>query len=108
MSQPHLVGESKFRAGIVELDAHPVALTWRQQRGLFVTLAMREVEHAIADTQRFTDGYTSHNRTTRFAIGRSDATSSVTIGAPRISIGASSRGVSKVSEQACVFCWSPA
>ena len=51
-----------------------------------MALAMGEVEHAIADAQRFAGRMTSHNRTTRLAIGRSDATSSVATGAPRISI----------------------
>jgi hypothetical protein len=44
----------KQRARIVELDAHSVALIYRQQGGFFVALAMSEVEYAIADTQRFT------------------------------------------------------
>ena len=52
--KPHLVAGWKYRACIIELDAHSVALTYRQQGGLFVALAMSEVEHTIADTQRFT------------------------------------------------------
>src|SRR5580704_16860586 len=52
--KPHLVAGWKYRACIVELYAHAVALTWRQERGLFVALAMGEVEHTIADAQRFT------------------------------------------------------
>jgi hypothetical protein len=48
------VAGRKYRACIIELDAHLVALTGRQRGGLFVALAMSEVEHAIADAQRFT------------------------------------------------------
>ena len=48
-----LVTGRKHRARIVELDTHAVALPGRQRRGLFVSVAMGEVEHAIADTQRF-------------------------------------------------------
>jgi hypothetical protein len=40
-------------AGIVELDAHAVALSDRQQFGFFMSVAAREVEHAKADAQRF-------------------------------------------------------
>src|SRR5262249_48499697 len=54
--KPHLVAGGKYRACIIELDAHAVAIICCQQRGLFVALAMREVEHTIADAQRFTGG----------------------------------------------------
>ena len=43
----------KYRACIVELDAHAVALADRQQGRLFVAVAMREIENTIADAQQF-------------------------------------------------------
>ena len=49
------------------------------------------------------DGCTSHSRTARLAIGRSDATSRVTTAAPRISTASSSGGVSKTSERLVVL-----
>ena len=52
--KPHLVAGGKYRTCIVEPDADAVAFTYRQQSGLFVVLAMSEVEHTKADTQRFT------------------------------------------------------
>src|SRR5262249_17277248 len=54
--KPRLVAERKYRACIVELNAHAVALARRQQGGLLVALAMSEIEYPIADTQRFTGG----------------------------------------------------
>src|SRR6516225_10993161 len=54
--KPHLVAGWKHRARIIELDAYPVALAYLKQGGLFVALAMGEVQHTLADTQRFTGG----------------------------------------------------
>src|SRR5262245_20096138 len=54
--KPQLVAGWKYRTCIIELDTHAIAFTYRQQGGLFVALAMREVEHTIADTQRVTGG----------------------------------------------------
>src|SRR5262249_54142538 len=54
--KPHLVAERKYRACIVELNAHAVALARRQQGRPLVALAMSEVEYPIADAQRFTGG----------------------------------------------------
>src|SRR5262245_2845821 len=55
----------KNRDCIVELDTHQVALPDRQRRGDFVSVAMREVEDAIAYTQRFAGrvyiAYSSHH-----------------------------------------------
>src|SRR5215470_10355303 len=46
----------KHRARVVELDAHLVALPYHQERGVLVPVAMGEVEHAVADAQRFAAG----------------------------------------------------
>ena len=43
----------KDGAGVVELDRDAIALARHQWRGMFVAVAMREVEHAEADAQRF-------------------------------------------------------
>src|SRR5271155_4076536 len=40
--KPHLVAGRKYRARVIKLDAHAVALTWLKQRWLFVALAMRK------------------------------------------------------------------
>jgi len=47
------VARWEYRTCVVKLNADAIALTYRQQGRLFVALAMSEVEHTVADTQRF-------------------------------------------------------
>jgi hypothetical protein len=67
------VASWKYRACIIELDAHVVVLSYRQQARFFVAVAVREIEYAIADAQRFTGGVhitQPHRQTGNRPVGR--------------------------------------
>ena len=72
---------------------HANAITFPrfQRRREFMAVAVIQIQQAVADTHGLPSGATSQSRTQTCACGLSDATSSVTTGAPRISTRSSAQ-----------------